>query len=292
ECQRCRTGIEDTLHVFRDCRVAKEVWAFSTPPELTTSFFSDSLQDWLQRGLKHPTFSLTFGIVVWILWKARNEVTFENKLATSDQLRLRVLHWIVGVSETMKADSQVTSKAAPRRVEAHIGWKAGPCDSITINTDGSVIQPQSHAAAGGILRDYLGRPISCFAVNLGCCSIMRAKLRAAEFGLMIAWDKGFKKIHLQLDSMADIEAIRGDPGEDSRHGRTLDSINELLSRDWEVTISHTFREGNSVADLLAHHGHTLDFGLFVDCHYPHEVDRAIWNDHVGTCFPRLIPFNE
>ncbi|CAN1176456.1 Putative ribonuclease H protein At1g65750 [Linum perenne] len=292
ECQRCRIDTEDTLHVIRDCRVAKEVWSTFIPPELVSSFFSDNLQDWLQKGLRHSSFSLSFGIVIWILWKARNEATFENALATSDQLRLRVLHWIAGVRETMKADSQVSSKATPRRVEAHIGWKAGPSESVTVNMDGSVLQPHSHAAAGGILRDYQGRPICTFAASLGCCSIMRAELRAAEFGLMIAWDRGFKKVNLQLDSMAAIGAILGDHVEDSRHGRTLEAIKELRSRDWEVIISHTFREGNTVADLLAHHGHSLDFGLFVDCLYPHEVDRAIWNDHVGICFPRLIPLNE
>ncbi|CAN1140347.1 Putative ribonuclease H protein At1g65750, partial [Linum perenne] len=91
-----------------------------------------------------------------------------------------------------------------------IGWKAGPCDNITINTDGSVLQPLSQAAAGGLLRDYLGRPIRTFVANLGRCSIMRAELRTAEFGLMIAWDRGFKKAHLQLDSMAAITAILGD----------------------------------------------------------------------------------
>ncbi|CAN1787168.1 Putative ribonuclease H protein At1g65750 [Linum perenne] len=292
ECQRCRIGIEDTLHVIQDCRGAREVWSYFIPPDLNTYFFSNSLQDWLLKGLKHPEFNLTFGIVIWILWKARNEATFENKLATSYQLRLRVLYWITEVRETMKADSQVASKATSRRVEVHIGWKAGPTDSITINTDGSVLHPHSHAAAGRILHNHLGRPICTFAANLGCCSIMRAELRAAEFGLMIAWDKGFKKIHLQLDSLAGITTIVGDQEKDSRHGRTLDSINELRGRDWEVTISHTFREGNTVADLLTHHGHTLAFGLFVDCLYPHEVDRTIWHDHVGICFPRLIMMNE
>ncbi|CAN1729265.1 hypothetical protein LINPERHAP1_LOCUS549 [Linum perenne] len=162
----------------------------------------------------HKDFGLTFGIVTWILWKARNEAIFENKLATCDQLRLRVLHWIAGVRETMSADSQVISKVAPQRIDTHIRWMAGPSDCITINTDGSVIQPHSHAAAGGILRN------------------------------------------------------------------------------WDVTISHIFREGNRVADLLAHHGHSLDFGLQVNCNYPHEVDRAIWSDHAGTCFRRTIPMNE
>ncbi|CAN1841474.1 hypothetical protein LINPERHAP1_LOCUS36497 [Linum perenne] len=39
----------------------------------------------------------------------------------------------------MRADSQVISGVASRRIEAHIGWKAGSSDSITINTDGSVL---------------------------------------------------------------------------------------------------------------------------------------------------------
>ncbi|CAN1281743.1 Putative ribonuclease H protein At1g65750 [Linum perenne] len=121
---------------------------------------------------------------------------------------------------------------------------------------------------------------------------MRAELRAAEFGLRIAWDRGFRKVHLQLDSMAAVTAILGNQEEDSRHGRTLEAISELRSRDWEVTISHTFREGNRVADLLAHHGHSLDFGFHIDCLYPHEVDRAIWDDHVWICFPRTIPIND
>ncbi|CAN1131396.1 Putative ribonuclease H protein At1g65750 [Linum perenne] len=131
----------------------------------------------------------------------------------------------------------------------------------------------------------MGRPVSTFASNLGHCSIMRAELRAAEIGLMIAWDMGYKKAHFQFDSLAAVTVILGNQEEDSRHGQTLDTINE-------VTISHIFREGNKVTDLLAHHGHTLDFGFHVKCTYPHEVDKAIWSDRVGTYFPRTIPMNE
>ncbi|CAN1186630.1 Putative ribonuclease H protein At1g65750 [Linum perenne] len=168
----------------------------------------------------------------------------------------------------MRADSQVASNDATRRIDTHVGWKVEPSDCITINTDGSIIQPHSRAAAAGILRTSLGRLVGTFAANLGRCSIMRAELRAAEIGLMIAWDMGFRKVHLQPDSMAAITAILGDLEEDSRHGRTLESIFEIRNRNCEVSISHTFREGNRVADLLAHHGHSLDFGFHVDCSYP------------------------
>ncbi|CAN1169836.1 Putative ribonuclease H protein At1g65750 [Linum perenne] len=174
------------------------------------------------------------------------------------------------------------------RIDTHIRWKPELSDCITINTYSSVLHPHSQAAGGGILRTSLSRPVSSFAANFGRCSIMRAELHAAEIGLKIVWDRGFKKVHLQLDSLAAVTAILGDQEEDFKHGRTLNSINELRSRNWEVTISHTFREGNRVA----HHEHSIEFGYHVDCFYPHEVDRAIWHDHVGTCFPRTIPMNE
>ncbi|CAN1822044.1 Putative ribonuclease H protein At1g65750, partial [Linum perenne] len=246
--------ILDSIGHHTDQDIWRIVWRWTGPSRLARDVelalktpSTSSEIAWLKAGLQHKDFGLTFGIIIWILWKARNEAIFEDKLVTCDQLRLRVLYWIAGVRETMKADSQVASRGAPRRVEAHIGWKAGPQDCITINTDGSVLSPQSQAAAGGILRNNVGQPIHTFAAKLGRCSIM-----------------GFRRIHLQLDSQAAISAIRGGQDEDSRHSRTLNSINELLCRAWDVTISHTFREGNTVADLLAHHGHSLDFGLHID----------------------------
>ncbi|CAN1129906.1 Putative ribonuclease H protein At1g65750, partial [Linum perenne] len=216
---------------IRDCQLAREVWSTFIPSDLEPHFFSDSLQDWLKRGLQHADFGLTFGIAIWILWKGRNEAIFENQLVTCDQLRLRVLHYIAGVRETMRADSQVSSKGSKKCVETHIEWKAGPRDCITINTDGSVLHPHSHAATGGVLRTHLGHPVHTFAANLGRCSIMRAELRAAEMGLMIARDMDFRKVHLQLDSLAAVTTILGNREEDSRHGRTLDAINELHSRN-------------------------------------------------------------
>ncbi|CAN1146862.1 hypothetical protein LINPERPRIM_LOCUS5387 [Linum perenne] len=120
---------------------------------------------------------------------------------------------------------------------------------------------------------------------------MRVELRVAEIGHMIAWDGGYKKVHLQLDSLEAVTTILGNQEEDSRHSRMLDTINEIRSRNWEVIISHIFREGNRVADLLAHHRHTLEFGSHVNYTYSHEIGRVIWSDHVGTYFPRTIPMN-
>ncbi|CAN1142403.1 Putative ribonuclease H protein At1g65750, partial [Linum perenne] len=185
-------------------------------------------------------------------------------------------------------NSQVISKVATLRIETHIGWKVGPSDCITINTDGSVLQPHSQAAADGILRTYLGYPVSTFAANLGRCSIMRAELRAAEIELMIAWDRGYKKVHLQLDSLAAVTAILGNQEEDFRHGRALDAINELRSRNWEVSIEHIFREINFLADSLAAKGHSFTFGThFVESSNP-AVAHWIAYDRMRWSRPRLV----
>ncbi|CAN1821024.1 Putative ribonuclease H protein At1g65750 [Linum perenne] len=290
DCANCPGIKEDALHVVRDCGLAKQVWQYFIQPVDATSFFSDSLHAWMLRSLKHPDFSLTFGIVIWLLWKARNEAIFENKPVTSDQLRLRVLHWITGVRETMRADSQVSLRGANRRIEALIGWNLAPPDWVTLNTDGSVLS-NNRAAAGGIIRDHVGRTIATFSANLGTCTIMRAELRAAEMGFKVAWDLGLRKVHLQVDSLAAAAAINGEITENPRHEGTLLNIRELRHRNWETVVSHTFREGNVVADLLAHHGHLLNFGIHTDCNYPAEVRSAIWDDFCRIVFPRLIHSN-
>ncbi|CAN1310200.1 hypothetical protein LINPERPRIM_LOCUS27984, partial [Linum perenne] len=65
-------------------------------------------------------------------------------------------------------------------------------------------------------------------------------------------------------------AINGETTVNLRHERTLHNIKELRHRNWETSVSHIFREGNIVADLLAHHGHSLNFGIHAVCIYPVE----------------------
>ncbi|CAN1215904.1 hypothetical protein LINPERPRIM_LOCUS431 [Linum perenne] len=66
-------------------------------------------------------------------------------------------------------------------------------------------------------------------------------------------------------------------------------LRDLLNRDWEVTISHTYGEGNCTADYLASLGHDLPRGLHLvplpDCNLSYFLRR----DCIGISEPRLIP---
>ncbi|CAN1841558.1 hypothetical protein LINPERHAP1_LOCUS36526 [Linum perenne] len=70
---------------------------------------------------------------------------------------------------------------------------------------------------------------------------MIAELRAAKFGLMIAWDMGYKKVHLQLDFLEAVTTFLGDQEEVSRRGRTLDTNNELQAETGSSHFPHFSR---------------------------------------------------
>ncbi|CAN1815926.1 Putative ribonuclease H protein At1g65750 [Linum perenne] len=173
-CSHCKTASGDTIHVLRDCRLARSFWECVIPQQQLQGFFLGSVQEWLMRELKRSETGLLVGVAAWLLWEARNEAIFESVSVTSDQLRLRVLHWIAGVRETMKAQSQILENVVGRRRDTLISWIPPSNEWFKINTDGSVIQPGNAATAGGVIRDSEGRSLAAFSANLGSCSIMRA----------------------------------------------------------------------------------------------------------------------
>ncbi|CAN1176722.1 Putative ribonuclease H protein At1g65750 [Linum perenne] len=290
-CRLCPSIAEDSLHVLRDCKAARTFWKEFLPQAADASFFSGNLRNWLLNTICDTELSLPCGIAMWLLWKARNEDTFEGKSVTSAQLRLRVHSWIAGVRETMKSSSQILSEVVGRRRDTLVRWIPAPDEWITINTDGSVIQPLSYAAGGGVIRNSHGAKLAAFAANFGKCSIMRAELRAAAIGLSLAWDMGFRKVNIQIDSLAAIAAIKNTSDTDGRHSLICQQIQELCHRQWTVVLTHTYREGNRVADLLAHLGHSLAFGrhLITDCNP--DIRFALISDCIGVSFPRTIHNN-
>ncbi|CAN1801839.1 Putative ribonuclease H protein At1g65750 [Linum perenne] len=121
-----------------------------------------------------------------------------------------------------------------RRRETLICWTPAPDDWTTLNMDGSVIQPLSLAACGIVIRDSGGATIAAFAANFGRCSIMRAELRAPALSLERAWNLGLRKVQIQLDSKAAIDAINNNLDSSGRHNQTLHRIRELCNRNWDV----------------------------------------------------------
>ncbi|CAN1763097.1 hypothetical protein LINPERHAP1_LOCUS8681, partial [Linum perenne] len=104
-----------------------------------------------------------------------------------------------------------------------------------------VVQDQHQAAAGGIFRDHSGSRLACFAANLGNCTIMRAELRAASIRFKIAWELGYRKVHLQMDSLAAVEALCADTNTDVDIGPRTGQWSKINIRQRQVASSEITR---------------------------------------------------
>ncbi|CAN1779642.1 Putative ribonuclease H protein At1g65750 [Linum perenne] len=286
-CRWCGSADETSLHVLRDCTFAKTVWLKVGDFPCDGADWNSSASDWFQRFLGGDK-GLRFGIVCWYLWRARNERLFAGSLDKEASVASKCLNWECKVREALNFESCILGTARKEQL-IQVAWKAGPQGWLTVNSDGSVLGNHSKAAAGGLLRNEEGKCLQAFAINLGVCSITRAEIRGALEGLRLAWLTGFKKVEVQMDSLAAIAILLDmSPVINHQHAVEVYQFRDWVSKDWEIKLKHVYREGNQAADYLARLGHKLHRGChsipLSDCNLAYHVRY----DCMGISEPRLV----
>ncbi|CAN0870119.1 Putative ribonuclease H protein At1g65750 [Linum grandiflorum] len=75
---------------------------------------------------------------------------------------------------------------------------------------------------------------------------------------------------------------------DHQHEILVMQFKEFCSRQWEVNLSHIYREANNAADYLANFGHSLNYGLHIFDTPDRDLSHWIYYDLVGVSLPRLV----
>ncbi|CAL1383991.1 unnamed protein product [Linum trigynum] len=258
-CTACNEGPESAEHILRLCPNSRQVWQMlGIHNNLLTCGLG--FTEWMEVHLGKDQEGLLFGVTAWYLWKRRNERIFHNLNQENHVLAHRITCW----TRTIR-NAQMNDKAA--NVQLHIkssqplAWSPPPMEWISVHIDGSVKQPNSTAAAGGLIRDWTGRCIGAFVENLGICTITRAEIKGAIRGLQVAWKEGFRKVLLYLDSTTAINILTAPDQRDHRYFNLVQQFRELVQQNWEVKISHTYRECNKATDYLANKGHLVSIGF-------------------------------
>ncbi|CAN0855232.1 hypothetical protein LINGRAHAP2_LOCUS6152 [Linum grandiflorum] len=101
---------------------------------------------------------------------------------------------------------------------------------------------------------------------------------------------GFRSVNLQVDSTVVDSYFQSTSVGGLRHQSCIEDMKQLLARDWRVVVSHTYREGNRVPDLLAHHGHSLSFGMHLITSYSVEICDCIKTNMIRVLFPSEIHY--
>jgi len=248
---------------------------------------------WLQRNLTgaqvDSNWPAKFSITLWYIWKWGCAAYFEStETIPSDKgpfLRGKYQEIITAFDK----DCQPSCPVNRNIVERMIHWEPPDGDWIALNTDGAAKGNRGAAVAGGVLRDRHGQWLVGFSEYVGHCSAAKAELRGVLRGLKIAREMGISKLSIRVDSTTVITWLTSSTADNPEYYSLIQQCQSLLSWDeWEVRISHCFREANQVADKLANIGTEGGLAVKIFRTPPLVVHEAMYADCMGISWPRQV----
>lgn len=133
----------------------------------------------------------------------------------------------------------------------NVVWRF-PChDWVKVNFDGAAKGNPGKFGGGGVIRNTHGVCIAAIASPFVVQNNHVAEAQAMLKCLQLAQGFKFKKKWLEGDSLNIIQAIKGTSSPSWNIFNIIESAKKLLNDYDSVFISHTLREGNKIADLLA-----------------------------------------
>ncbi|KAK0578627.1 hypothetical protein LWI29_013416 [Acer saccharum] len=287
-CPRCNVGIESIDHLLWGCRDAKFIWENVSAGSTSSSAYRGDLVSWLEGNLQCGVLSvdkipnyLYFACVLWYLWKWRCNKVFDVNFSIPQSPNLIIKLF---AKSWLEANTTVSNKVA---VMHQIAWVEPAENWVKLNIDGSRNPISGIITAGGVLRNQWKVWLKGFAMKIGVGSVIEAELWGLYEGLQLAWSFGCRKVCVETDSLITVQLMCS--GTMSNHPllSLIQSCKNLVNADWICTINHIYREGNNLADGLAHMGHGLNFSIVFYEEPPLET-RDIFN----ADFSSLVSFRQ
>jgi ribonuclease HI len=133
-------------------------------------------------------------------------------------------------------------------------WQPPLLNWYKCNIDGASTGNPGNVSCGGIFRDHALDLIYAFAEPLGIASSFVAEISGAMRAIEIAFQHQWNNLWLETDSSLVVAAFNNPHNLvvwnlRNRWKNTLTMVSQM-----NFMVTHIYREGNQVADLLANHG--------------------------------------
>ena len=169
-----------------------------------------------------------------------------------------------------------------------VQWTPPPKLWIKINTDRSILSNTMEASCGGIIRNHEGKFLAAWSVNLGSCTITMAELWGIFWGLFISYNMGHRNVILETDSTCVYHLVMYGVPETHTYSSLVYAVRNLIRKDWNVEINHSFREANRYANSLAKYGHRIPIGISFFDRAPTSIFLDLLVDSSGHSCTRIV----
>jgi ribonuclease HI len=253
--------------------------------------FMGDLEQWMNLNLNNSvTWNRTlmwnafWAVACHLLWSWRNKDVHEEGFIRPYNPVSHIIKCVTDYDTAVNNAAIVTGK---EKVLSLIRWISPKAPFVKLNTDGAY-RKNTIAGCGGIIRGNQGEWLRGFARCVGLCSAFVAELWGAFEGLRCARRMGFVNIEMELDSAAVVQVLKDRRVSSYSASALVKQIWQLLDLDWNVTISHTYREANKCADALANLGCSLSYDLIFYDTCPDSMSHLFAYDNLGIATPRVI----
>lgn len=155
------------------------------------------------------------------------------------------------MTRDFEESSEVLKFLGMARRAIRVVWQPPSIGWTKCNVDGASKGGDHGVGCGGVFRDSIGKWILGFTLKLIDMGILSAELCSILKGLELAWVRDFQRLVVESDLREAIELIRSRCATLHLLEPLIRKIHALMNRNWEVVLSHTYREGNMVAKRLA-----------------------------------------
>jgi ribonuclease HI len=292
-CSHCTLQVESILHVLRDCPLARVVWIHLVPMNLRQNFFDMELKQWFDTNCSNEMedsnnirWNAIWAMACHNLWQWRNKEHHDDNVVRPPEIWNQIRKMALDYKQAKRDANTMVQRFPSQRL---VYWTPPQPGWVKLNTDGSS-RKHGRAGCGGLIRGVDKEWLGGFVKNIGSCAALVAELWGVLEGLKFARSKGFNKVEVSVDSMAVINSVKKGNGGSATGCRLVQRIRQLMELDWEVNLSHGYREANRCANGLAKMSLNMHDQLVFFDSCPEQIKEQFDDDVIGVevSTPRVI----
>ncbi|KAL6201366.1 hypothetical protein ACLB2K_025080 [Fragaria x ananassa] len=242
QCPFCEEEVESPIHALRDCSHATECVQLAQVPLLPNT---TSVYDWLVSALSVPTIFPILLMLLWAIWRNRNQKVWKGEVKQASEIVSLALVWW---EDYKKARSSLNE----RRIVFRSRWTKPSVGFVKLNVD-AVFDPNSgRTGLGGVFCDHEGLCLGAFTKFIvSASSPQHSELLAVLEGVGWAQVHHLLPLVVETDWQVLVNVVQSGSLDHSSIGFLLPGLRESLRLASNARLIFVKREANSIAHALA-----------------------------------------